>query len=195
MTGEFGKEENRKRTLWGKDEIAFVVQNYLFMTAREIGDVLGRSERAVNTMAYRIRTEKTVKKGEFHPVWSDIEKKKLVENINEHTKGELAVKLKRSKGAVEDKIRRFGSSKNLSDDCWQLEFKNPNNDASFALISMCIKEDFKQDINTLSRKLAKIKRIKISECRMRIEELYEKGLLGYFDKDYYFCRWKPADKK
>lgn len=74
---------------------------------------------------------------------------------------------------------------------WSLNFYNPARNTTYALISMCIKDDFDQSLPELARRLAKYKNRPFRECLTIIRELQASGKLGYYDDDtLYFHTWR-----
>lgn len=64
---------------------------------------------------------------------------------------------------------------------WALRFSNPEGNRTFALISMCIKEDPDQSMHQLALRLSAYKSRPPAECLEVITLLREKGQLGYYD--------------
>ncbi len=74
---------------------------------------------------------------------------------------------------------------------WSLNFYEPTRNTTYALISMCIKEDFDQSLDELAMRVSRCKERPKSECLKVLRELRECGKLGYYD-DYTlrFHTWK-----
>ena len=72
---------------------------------------------------------------------------------------------------------------------WSLEFYNPYKNRTFALISMCIKEDLNQSIEQLALKLSAYKCRKVSECLLVLRRLQRNNLLGYYDNEQRLRKW------
>lgn len=85
--------------------------------------------------------------------------------------------------------RRGRPSKNQS--VWSLNFYEPEKNTTYAVISMCIKEDTCQTFDELCKRVAKAKNRPVSECKRILSQLRECGKLGYYD-DYSlrFRTWK-----
>lgn len=76
---------------------------------------------------------------------------------------------------------------------WSLDFYNPAGNMSFALISMCIKEDFEQSIEQLALRLSIWKMRPPRECLSVLRRLRRSGKLGYYDKDHVFRTWNGEE--
>lgn len=74
---------------------------------------------------------------------------------------------------------------------WSLNFYEPTGNITYAVISMCIKEDFSQSFDELATRVSRCKERPKSECLKVLRELRECGKLGYYD-DYTlrFHTWK-----
>lgn len=95
-----------------------------------------------------------------------------------------------AKKEAEPKIPRKRGRKKLEYiPVWALEFYNPMKNRTFALISMCIKEDFEQSMEELALKVAINKGRPPMEALAVLRSLKESGMLGYYDSDYVFRRW------
>lgn len=83
---------------WTMSEIDFLRQNYLFMTCREIGKHLNRSEKAVNNTLSRLKIRKT-------KLYTEQDKEKIIflaENGMPYKK--IASKLKTTTSAINSQI-------------------------------------------------------------------------------------------
>lgn len=85
--------------------------------------------------------------------------------------------------------RRRGRKKQEYIPVWALEFYNPIKSRTFALISMCIKEDFEQSLEQLALRVAINKGRPPMEALTVLRSLKEQGMLGYYDSDHVFRRW------
>ena len=72
---------------------------------------------------------------------------------------------------------------------WSLSFYNPKRNRTFALISMCIKDDFEQSLSSLALRVAMCKKRPAGECLAILRDLKRHGLLGYYDDDRIFRLW------
>lgn len=66
---------------------------------------------------------------------------------------------------------------------WSLDFYEPTRNITYAVISMCIKEDLEQSLDELATRLSRCKERPRSECLRVLRELSLCGKLGYYD-DY-----------
>ncbi len=66
---------------------------------------------------------------------------------------------------------------------WSLNFYEPTKNITYALISMCIKEDFDQSMDELATRVSKCKGRPKAECLKVLHEIRDSGKLGYYD-DY-----------
>ena len=66
---------------------------------------------------------------------------------------------------------------------WSLNFYEPTRNITYAVISMCIKEDYDQSLDELATRLSKCKGRSKSECLRILTDLKNSGKLGYYD-DY-----------
>lgn len=85
--------------------------------------------------------------------------------------------------------RQRGRSKKPRAPIWSLEFYNPDRNRTFALISMCIKDDFNQSIRQLALRLSVYKSRPPMECLNILRMLKNAGRLGYYDSDRVFRTW------
>lgn len=94
-------------------------------------------------------------------------------------------------GSAERKKR--GRRPNEEQPVWSLNFYEPDKNITYALISMCIKEDFGQTLEQLAARVSACKGRPKSECLKVLRNLSDCGKLGYYD-DYsqFFCTWKGA---
>ena len=74
---------------------------------------------------------------------------------------------------------------------WALDFYEPTKNITYALISMCIKEDFEQSLEELAARVSRCKSRPTAECLKVLRDLENFGKLGYYD-DYSlrFRTWK-----
>lgn len=77
--------------------------------------------------------------------------------------------------------RKRGRQTKKKPPTWSLDFYNPEHNRTFALISMCIKEDFEQSIEQLALRLSAYKYVPPAECLEVLIELKNSGKLGYYD--------------
>ena len=76
---------------------------------------------------------------------------------------------------------------------WALDYDDPANNRSFALISMCIKEDYSQTLRELAMRLALCKSRSPDECLEKLISLRDAGRLGYYDDETrFFCVWEKG---
>ncbi len=76
---------------------------------------------------------------------------------------------------------------------WALEFFNPEKNRTFALISMCIKDDYNQSIEELAGRLSELKARPPHECLSVLRKLSQKGKLGYYDSNMVFRLWTETE--
>ena len=76
---------------------------------------------------------------------------------------------------------------------WAIEFGNPEKNRTFALISMCIKDDMNQSVSELAKKLSALKGRPVSECLTVADKLLTRGELGFYDDERYFRKWAPGE--
>lgn len=90
-------------------------------------------------------------------------------------------------------VRKRGRRPNDEQPIWSLNFYEPDKNITYAVISMCIKEDPDQTFDELCQRVSKAKCRPVSECKKILNRLRECGKLGYYD-DYslLFCTWKGA---
>lgn len=72
---------------------------------------------------------------------------------------------------------------------WSLSFYDPNKNTTFALISMCIKDDFDQSLEQLALSLSAYKSRPPRECLSVLRRLLDCGKLGYYDDNRVFRVW------
>ena len=73
---------------------------------------------------------------------------------------------------------------------WAIDYNDPANNRSLALISMCIKEDYSQTLRELAMRLALCKSRSPDECLEKLFALRAAGHLGYYDDETrFFCIW------
>lgn len=78
---------------------------------------------------------------------------------------------------------------------WSLEFYNPSKNTSFALISMCIKENPDQSLPELALRLSAYKSRPPRECLTVLKRLEDCGKLGYYDDNRIFRAWKSEEAR
>ena len=61
--------------------------------------------------------------------------------------------------------------------------------ATFAVISLCIKDDMSQSLEELAHRLADVKYEPVEVCYKKLKELQAKGELYYYNKYYQKVRW------
>ncbi len=77
---------------------------------------------------------------------------------------------------------------------WALDFYNPAGNRSFALISMCIKDNPEQSIEELALRVAKHKSVSPASALEVLLNLKERGQLGYYDNiTRHFIKWKETE--
>ena len=77
---------------------------------------------------------------------------------------------------------------------WAIDFYNPAANRTFALISMCIKDDFQQSIEELALRVAKYKSVSQASALKVLLYLKKRGLLGYYDNiTLHFLKWKETE--
>lgn len=81
------------------------------------------------------------------------------------------------------KKRKRGRQQQEKPPVWALEFYNPKKNRTFALISMCIKEDFEQTVEQLALRLSVAKCRPPMECLTVLRHLQQRGKLGYYDSE------------
>lgn len=89
----------------------------------------------------------------------------------------------------EPRKKRKRGRQNKNYPVWALEFYNPEGNRTFALISMCIKEDYAQSVEQLALKLSATKHRPPMECLTVLRQLQQMGKLGYYDDDRVFRSW------
>ena len=74
---------------------------------------------------------------------------------------------------------------------WAIDYDDPANNRTLALISMCIKEDYSQSLRELAMRLALCKSRSPDECLQKLLWLRDEGHLGYYDDETrVFCIWE-----
>ena len=73
--------------------------------------------------------------------------------------------------------------------CWSLRFYDRERNSSFALISMCIKENPLQSLEELALRLSIWKLRPVAECLRVLKQLKKTGKLGYYDESRVFRTW------
>ena len=91
--------------------------------------------------------------------------------------------------------RPRGRQKKEDPKTWALDFHDPENNRTFALISMCIKDDFDQSIEELAVKVSFCKSRPYSECLRILKRLSFYGKLGYYDSELIFRAWSGREGK
>ena len=87
-----------------------------------------------------------------------------------------------------------GRRKKAPTPTWALDFHNPAGNRTFALISMCIKDDFNQSIEELAFRIATHKSVSPASAMKVLLLLREQGHLGYYDnKTLHFIKWKEPE--
>ncbi len=77
---------------------------------------------------------------------------------------------------------------------WNVDRGDPEHNATIAVISMCIKDDFGQTFRALAERVADAKGRPLGECIAVLEELRDKGELGYYDDmTRVWIRWVPEE--
>lgn len=105
---------------------------------------------------------------------------------------EILVLKKGETPALPKKTR--GRHKKAPSPTWSLDFYNPASNRTFALISMCIKDDFSQSIEDLSLRVAAYKSVSPAIALKVLLHLKELGQLGYYDdKTLHFIKWKETE--
>ena len=90
--------------------------------------------------------------------------------------------------------RRCGRPARNNIPVWALSFYHPTNNRTFALISMCIKEDFGQSLEELAARLAGEKSRSPKECLCILRRLKKFSLLGYYGSNYSFHVWNGEEQ-
>ena len=91
--------------------------------------------------------------------------------------------------------RPRGRQKKDTPPIWALDFFNPEKNRTFALISMCIKDDYNQSIYELAEKLSILKSRSFDECLAILGRLAKSGKLGYYDSNLIFRLWSGTEVK
>ena len=89
--------------------------------------------------------------------------------------------------------RSRGRQKKDTPPIWALEFFNPEKNRTFALISMCIKDNYNQTIEELAIKLSTLKSRPERECLAILRRLASHGKLGYYDSNLLFRLWSGSE--
>ncbi|MBQ7119772.1 MAG: hypothetical protein IJO09_06110 [Oscillospiraceae bacterium] len=89
--------------------------------------------------------------------------------------------------------RSRGRQKKDTPPIWALEFFDPEKNRTFALISMCIKENYNQSIGDLAQKLSVLKSRPLGECLSVLRSLAKCGKLGYYDSNLIFRLWSGKE--
>ena len=90
--------------------------------------------------------------------------------------------------------KKRGRKKKAPSSFWSLNFYNPNDNRTFALISMCIKEDFNQSIEQLALRVAAYKSVSPTLALKVLSYLSASGKLGYYDdKTLSFIPWNETE--
>ncbi len=77
---------------------------------------------------------------------------------------------------------------------WSLDFYDPQQSITYALISICIKEDFDQSLEQLAMRLSIWKSRPIRECMRVLRKLKKTGKLGYYDESRVFRTWNGEEQ-
>lgn len=108
----------------------------------------------------------------------------MIDNILSLNQPEAPVPLKKKRG------RR----KKAPSPIWALDFHNPAGNRTFALISMCIKDNFEQSIEELALQIATLKSVSPATALKVLLQLKKRGQLGYYDsKTLRFAQWKETE--
>ena len=91
--------------------------------------------------------------------------------------------------------RPRGRQKKETPPVWALEFFDPEKNRTFALISMCIKDNYNQSINDLAKRLSHLKSRPFEECLKKLKRLAKEGKLGYYDSNLIFRLWSGTEVK
>jgi len=89
----------------------------------------------------------------------------------------------------EKKKKKRGRKHKPKPPVWSLDFYDPANNRTYALISMCIKEDFEQSLEKLALRLSTEKGVHPTECLSVLLDLREAGRLGCYDDSLIFRMW------
>lgn len=90
--------------------------------------------------------------------------------------------------------KKRGRRKKTPSPIWALDFHNPAGNRTFALISMCIKDNFEQSIEELALQIATLKSVSPATTLKILLQLKERGQLGYYDnKTLRFAQWKETE--
>lgn len=90
--------------------------------------------------------------------------------------------------------KRRGRCKKAPSPVWALDFHNPAGNRTFALISMCIKDNFEQSIDELALQIAALKSVSPAIALKVLLQLKKRGELGYYDnKTLRFVQWKGTE--
>lgn len=90
--------------------------------------------------------------------------------------------------------RKRGRRKKAPSPIWALDFHNPAGNRTFALISMCIKDNLNQSLEELALQIAALKSVSPANAMETLLKLRERGQLGYYDsKTLRFVQWKETE--
>ncbi len=76
---------------------------------------------------------------------------------------------------------------------WSVNFYDPKKNRTFALISMCIKENYNQSLSELAFRLSVNKSRPVAECLRVLKKLEASGKLGYYDENRMFRKWESKE--
>lgn len=76
---------------------------------------------------------------------------------------------------------------------WSLCFYDASKNTTYALISLCIKEDPDQSLEQLALRLSAYKSRPPRECLRILKKLKAAGKLGYYDEDRFFRSWQGEE--
>lgn len=94
-----------KNKRYTQEEISYIKNNFEYMTCKEIGDKLGRTEQSIRAKCFELNLHKK------ESPWSDEEIDFIKQNYMEMKTADICMILQRSKSAVELKASRLGLKK------------------------------------------------------------------------------------
>ena len=112
--GLSGLRSNDPRKTWKEEEINFLKENYTEMTAEEISNTLGRSDKGVVAKANELGLRKNIR-------WKKEEIQFLRENYDSMTATEIAHRLNRTTSSVSNQITELGLSSKMDKIKWTEE--------------------------------------------------------------------------
>lgn len=95
---------------------------------------------------------------------------------------------------LSDAPKKRGRKKLPKQKIWSLDFYDPQQSITYALISICIKEDFDQSLEQLAMRLSIWKSRPLRECMRVLRRLKKAGKLGYYDECRVFRTWNGEEK-